>query len=77
MQHDGIPTPEEFEAARKRELARLDLRLSSLTGEEYLTPEDRTTLEGDTPQSETRDRETVRNWTATKDKRLVVARRPS
>ena len=73
MHHDGISTSEEFEAARRRELARLNLRLSSMTGEEYFTPEDRTTLEGDTPQSETRDRETVRNWIATKDKRLGVA----
>ena len=73
MKHDGTPAPEEFEAARRRELARLNLRLSSITGEEYLTPEDRTALEGDTPQLETRDRETVRDWTATKEDRLGVA----
>ena len=73
MHHDGTPTSKEFEAARRRELARLNLRLSSMTGEEYLTPEDRTILEGDTPLSETRDRETVRNRLATKDKRLGVA----
>ncbi len=73
MHHDYIPTPEEFEAARRRELARLNLQLSSMTGEEYLTPEDRTTLEGDSPQSEARDRETVRNWTATKSKSLGAA----
>jgi hypothetical protein len=49
MHQDGTPTSKEFEAARRRELARLNLRLSSMTGEEYLTPEDRTILEGDTP----------------------------
>ena len=72
-QHDGIPTPEEFEAARRRELARLNLRLTDIKGEEYFTQEDRATLEGDTPRQQTQDRETVRRWSATKDQSLGAA----
>lgn len=74
QQHDGIPTPEEFETARRRELTRLNLRLSSLIEEDYcLASESRAILEGDTLQLEMRDRETVRRWTAAKKVRQGVA----
>lgn len=69
-QHDDIPTPEEFEATRKRELARLNLRLTDITGEKFFTQEDRAILEGDTPRQETQDREIVRRWATTKDQRV-------
>lgn len=65
--------PEEFEAARRRELARLNLRLTEIKGQEYFTQEDRVALEGDTPRQKTQDRETVRGWAATKDRRLEAA----
>jgi hypothetical protein len=54
----------EFEAARKRELARLNVRLFSITGKEFHTSEDLSLLEGDTFTQETLDRETVRLWTS-------------
>ena len=69
----SIPTLAEFEAAKRRELSRLNLRLSVLMGKEYLTPEDRTILEGDTSQLEEQDRKTVRGWSANKGKRLEMA----
>ncbi len=72
-QHDRAPTPEEFEAARTRELARLSSRLSDLTGKEYLKPEDQAILEGDMPQLETQDQETVRCWSTNKGERLRAA----
>lgn len=72
-QHDGIPTPEEFDAARRRELARLNLRLTDIKGQEYFTQEDQATLEGDTPRRVMQDREAVRRWSATKDQRLGAA----
>ena len=72
-QHGDSPMPEEFEAARRRELARLNLRLTDIKGEEYFTQEDRATLDGDTPRQQTQDRETVRRWSATKDQRLGAA----
>jgi len=59
-----VPTREEFQTAKKRELARHNLRLSFLTGRDVLTPEDRELLTGDTPAAEMRDWETVRRWSA-------------
>lgn len=56
------PTPEEFEEARKRELARLNLRLGLLNGERCHTPEDLKLLEGDTPRRRSADMDTVRLW---------------
>ena len=72
-QHVDIPKPEEFEEARRRELARLNLRLTDIKGEEYFTQEDRAALDGDTARQQTQDRETVRRWSATKDQRLGAA----
>ncbi len=62
------PPPEEFEEARKRELARLNVRLSSWIGEQYHTPEDLKVLEDDTEQQRSTDRETVRLWIANSEK---------
>ncbi len=56
------PTLARFETARKRELARLNVRLSSITGKEYHTSDDLALLEGDTFEQEMLDRETVRLW---------------
>jgi len=60
----SAPTREELLAARDRELARQNLRISVLRGRDLLTPEDRELLSGDTPADEARDRETVQRWSA-------------
>jgi hypothetical protein len=60
----NVPTREEFFAARSRELARHNLRLSRMTGRDVLAPEDRKLLSGDTPADEVRDQETVKRWSA-------------
>lgn len=62
------PTPEEFEGAKQRELARLNIRASSITGETYHTPEDLELLEGDTSYQRSLDMETVRRWTANSER---------
>ena len=54
-------------------MARLNLRLTDIKGEEYFTQEDRAALDGDTARQQTHDRETVRRWSATKDQRLGAA----
>lgn len=56
------PTTAEFACAKRRELARLNLRLARLTGDEFLVSKDRAVLERDTPVLEARDQETVRHW---------------
>jgi hypothetical protein len=56
------PTPEEFEEARQRELARLNVRTSSIKGQAYHTPEDSKLLEGDTADRRLADMATVRRW---------------
>ncbi len=58
------PALAEFETARKRELARLNVRLFSITGKEYHTSDDLALLEGDTFEQEMLDRETVRLWSS-------------
>ena len=55
-------TTEEFEEARQRGLARLNLRLSSITGRTCHTPEDQELLEGDTADRRSADMATVRRW---------------
>ena len=67
-QHDGVPTPEEFEAARRRELARLNVRVSSITGETLHTTGDLELLEGDTAYKRSLDMDVVRRWTASSEK---------
>nr|MBA2712165.1 hypothetical protein [Rubrobacteraceae bacterium] len=44
---EAPPTPGEFEEARQRELARLNVRISSITGRMCHTEEDSKLLEGD------------------------------
>jgi hypothetical protein len=56
------PTPEEFEEARHRELARLNFRISSITGQTFHTPEDSKLLEGDSADRRLADMATVRHW---------------
>jgi hypothetical protein len=56
------PTPEEFEEARQRELARLNFRMSSITGQTCHTPEDSKLLEGDSADRRLADMATVRQW---------------
>ena len=64
LQGPGPPsTPEEFEEARLRELASLNLRLSSLTGQTFHTPEDLMLLEGDSAGLRLADTATVARWT--------------
>ena len=65
--HD-VPTAEEFEQARQRELARLNIRVSSTVGKTYHTPEDLELLVQDTLQQQDQDRDTVRRWTANSEK---------
>jgi hypothetical protein len=60
---EAPPTPEEFEEARQRELARLNFRLSSITGRTFQTPEDSKLLEGDSADRRWSDMATVRRWT--------------
>ncbi len=57
------PTSEEFEGARQRELARLNVRLSSMVDRTLHTPEDSKLLEGDTVDRRWADMATVRRWT--------------
>jgi hypothetical protein len=63
-----VPTAEEFEQARQRELARLNTRLSSTVGKTYHTPEDVELLKQDTLQQQDQDRDTVRRWSANSGK---------
>ena len=62
------PTPEEFEQARRRELARLSVRLLSITGVAFHTGEDLQLLERDTPYKRALDQEVVRRWVASSEK---------
>ena len=64
----NAPKPEEFEGAKLRELARLNIRVSSITGETHHTPEDLELLEGDTPYQRSLDMDTVRRWTANSER---------
>ncbi len=72
MEHGGprgpedLPTPEEFGGARRRELARLNVRLSSTTGRTHHTPEDEGLLEGDSADRRWADMANARRWSASK-----------
>jgi hypothetical protein len=61
------PTREEFEAARRREVARLDVRVASIRGG-VPTPEDLEVLWLDEPADEVRDKDIVRRWVAAKNR---------
>jgi hypothetical protein len=63
-----VPTAEEFEQARQRELARLNIRVSSIVGKTYHTPEDVELLKQDTLQQQDQDRDTVRRWSANSER---------
>ena len=56
------PTPEEFEEARQRELARLNFRISAIKGRTCHTPEDSKFPEGDSADRRLADMATVRRW---------------
>jgi hypothetical protein len=60
---EAPPSPEEFEEARQRELARLNFRTSSTKGQTFHTPEDAKLLEGDSADRRMADMATVRRWT--------------
>ena len=64
----NAPTPEEFEQARRRELARLNVRMSSIISAKSYTTEDLELLEGDTDYQRTLDMDVVRRWTASREK---------
>ncbi len=59
---ENPPTPEEFEEARQRELARLNFRIGSIKGQPFHTPEDEKLLEGDSADQRRADMATVRRW---------------
>jgi hypothetical protein len=61
------PTREEFEAARRREVARLDVRVAPIRGG-VPTPEDLEVLWLDEPADEVRDKDIVRRWVAAKNR---------
>ena len=61
---EAPPTSEEFGGARRGELARLNVRLSSTTARTHHTPEDEGLLEGDSPDRRWADTATVRRWSA-------------
>ena len=62
------PTPQEFEQARRRELARLNVRLLFITGVAFHTKEDLQLLEGDTAYKRSLDQDVVCRWTASSEK---------
>jgi hypothetical protein len=64
----NAPTLEELEEARQRELARLNIRVSSILGNVSHTPEDVKLLEQNTPQQRTEDMDIVRRWTGNSER---------
>ena len=60
---EGSPAREEFEAAKRREVARLNVRVAPMLGS-IPAPEDLEVLWLDEPADEWRDREIVRKWVA-------------
>lgn len=59
------PIREEFEAAKRRELSRLNIRVAPMLGE-LPTPEDLEVLWLEEPADEVRDKDIVRRWVAAK-----------
>jgi hypothetical protein len=59
------PTREEFEAAKRREVSRLNVRVAPMLGG-LPTPEDLEVLWLDEPTDELRDKDIVRRWVAAK-----------
>ena len=62
----GTPTREEFEAAKRREVARLNVRVVPMLGV-IPEPEDLKILWLDEPADELRDKDLVRRWVAAKN----------
>ncbi len=61
------PTGEEFEAAKRREVSRLNVRVAPMLGG-LPTPEDLEVLWLDEPADELRDKDIVRRWVASKNR---------
>ena len=61
----GAPTGEEFEAAKRREIARLNVKVAS-TLEQVPTREDLEVLWLEEPADELRDKDIIRRWVAAK-----------
>ena len=59
---EARPTPEEFEDARRRELSRLNVRITSTIGHKRHTHEDDELLVGDSAKRRWADMATVRRW---------------
>lgn len=59
------PSREEFEAAKRREVSRLNIRVAPML-EQLPTPEDLEVLWLDEPADELRDKDIVRWWVAAK-----------
>ena len=59
------PSREEFEAAKRREVSRLNTRVAPMLGV-LPTPEDLEVLWLDEPADELRDKDIVRRWVAAK-----------
>ena len=64
---EGTPTREEFEAAKRREVSRLNVRVAPMLGE-VPTPEDLEVLWLEEPADEVRDKDIVRRWVASKNR---------
>jgi hypothetical protein len=61
------PTREEFEAAKRREVSRLNVRVAPMRGG-LPTPEDLEVLWLDELTDELRDKDIVRRWVASKNR---------
>ena len=61
------PTREEFEAAKRREVSRLNVRVAPMLGG-LSPPEDLEVLWLDEPTDEVRDKDIVRRWVAAKNR---------
>ncbi len=67
VDEQDAPTGEEFEAAKRREVSRLNVRVASMLGR-LPTPEDLEVLWLDEPADEVRDKDIVRRWVAAKNR---------
>jgi hypothetical protein len=61
------PTKEEFDAAKRREVSRLNVRVAPMLGG-VPAPEDLQVLWLDEPADEVRDKDIVRRWVASKNR---------
>ena len=63
---EDTPTREEFEAAKRREVSRLNVRVAPMLGG-VPAPEDLQVLWLEEPADEVRDKDIVRRWVASKN----------